>query len=210
MPPIFWVSFGVVWGLVVLQGLVMLELVRQINDLRQRRVSDPSHSRPEGPLTMEDALGIGGDIPPALTLRDATTSDVTTWHELLPTAGLSAVVFLSPTCTTCWAVARGLEQVRATGPPKSRLLALVSAQKPGHADEFIARTGIGEFAVVEEGEAVEEALNVLRKPAVALLRGRTVTSIASVLEANDVLTVLRLADKHSTVQQQADGHLAAV
>jgi hypothetical protein len=187
MSAVFWLSFGAVWLLLVIQGLVMLELVRQIADLRQGGIG--RSERPSGPIPIHDLLGVGRDIPPARSLTRAATHEPTTWADVLD-SGSTALIFLSPSCTTCWNVAARLPWAAAQLPIGQRIVPLISSPRLDHAWEFVRRNRLGELAVVEEGEDVEESLNLLRKPSAVVLRGSKVVHAATVLEGEHVLQLL--------------------
>lgn len=93
----FSASYVAIWGLVVFQGLLILAVLRQLAELRQFMTHDP--------LPREDLLPVGS-LAPRLTVQDGHSGDDSSFAF----DGRGGVIlFLSPECTTCKALAKSFQ-----------------------------------------------------------------------------------------------------
>jgi peroxiredoxin len=90
------ISYGMLWVIVVVQGLVMIECLRQIGILRLRLGDEP------GALIPPEALDRGTPAP-AFSLVDSRTLRRVTEESLRGRRSLA--LFMSPSCSPCRALA---------------------------------------------------------------------------------------------------------
>jgi len=191
MTLIFWLSFAFLWGLVVVQGLALLEMVRQVVDLR--RGADVA----KGPRLLPDTVAIGASLPSAQSLRWAETGERVDWSTTLGEEA-TAIVLLHHGCASCYTVAGDLSRVAEAQAPGIRIIPVITAYSLDRAHEFIRTTKLPiQSALIEipspddGGEVFARALNVNRKPAAVALRGPRIAAAATVLNGEQVATLLR-------------------
>jgi hypothetical protein len=190
MPSIFWLAFAVLWALVLIQGFALLEMVRQIVDIRQNTETI------QGPQLLPNTVPIGAELPNIPTVRWAGTGVQVDWSSALGEVA-TALVLLHPGCATCYTVARGLGKARDSERSGVRVLPIVTAYTPERADEFIAETKLSPEATLVESPSAElgsepfgKLLNVDKKPAAITLRGTRIVAAATVLTGQHVEMLL--------------------
>lgn len=101
MTSIFYVSYGLLWVLVVLQSLVLLGLLRTV----YRSNAEPALERPEATNGY-----LIGEPAPEFTAVDVTGARI---DETALAGRLTALLFVSPDCLTCTATLDELEALNA-------------------------------------------------------------------------------------------------
>ncbi len=203
MPTIFWLAFAVLWILVLIQGFALLEMVRQLVDIRQ------GTETLRGPQLLPDTVPIGATLPSAPSLRWAQTGAQVDWSSALGEVA-TALVLLHPGCATCYTVARGLRTFSGPQRPGVKILPIVTAYSPERALEFITETKLPVDATLVEAPSAEDgsepfgkALNLNKKPAAITLRGARIVAAASVLNGQHVEMLLE--DVLEGNEQERDG-----
>jgi hypothetical protein len=100
MTGLFWSSYGLLWLLVIVQGLAFLEVLRQVGMLRTQ--VGPM----QGAGIMTGAVPTGSPLPPAAGFSSDSRSAVA-WDDLITTRR-GVAVFLTPTCVTCREIAQDI------------------------------------------------------------------------------------------------------
>lgn len=191
MSLIFWLSFALLWVLVLIQGLALLEVVRQLVDLRQ------GAEVVRGPQLLPDTVTIGASLPSAQSLRWAETGLQVDWSTTLGEEA-TALVMLHPGCATCYTVGSDLRRIAEAQRPGVKVIPVISAHSAERAHEFIRNTKLPiQIALIEiplpedGGEVFARALNVNRKPAVIAVRGSRIAAAATVMNGDQVDTLLK-------------------
>jgi hypothetical protein len=197
---IFWLSYAVLWTVVLVQGFALLEIVRQLTDLRQR------DEVPRGPRLLPNTVSVGATLPTPSALHWAETGERVEWSSALGEVA-SAVVLLHPGCATCYGVASELRRVADGQGPGINIIPVVSAYSEDGAQEFIANTSLPtRLCLIEisgdSGETFARALNVNRKPAAVVLKGSLIAAAATVLNGEHVETLLK-----DVLSRREDGRL---
>jgi hypothetical protein len=190
MPAIFWLAFAVLWILVLIQGFALLEMIRQLVDIRQ------GTETLVGPQLLPDTVPIGENLPSAPSLQWAQTGAQVDWSTALGEVA-TALVLLHPGCATCYTVARGLRVRGGHQRLGVKVFAIVTAYSPERAQEFITETKLPVDATLVEGPSPEngsdpfaKTLNLNRKPAAVTLRGTRIVAAATVLSGKHVEMLL--------------------
>lgn len=185
MQSAFWLAFGLLWVLVAIQGFAFLELVRQVADLRQG-------TEAQGPRLLSDAIPVGSPLPnPPVSLRSMQTREPISWAQVLGDAA-TALVFLHPSCATCYTVASDLRRVMNVQDTGVKIVPVLTARSPERALEFVQSTKLPtEFGLVDEdGEGLAKALSLNRKPAVVAIRGSKIAAVATVVKGDHIKMLL--------------------
>jgi hypothetical protein len=168
--------------LVVFQGLVLLELVRQLSQVRQQLDLD---DRPV-PISLGRLAGRPLPEPASGSLREGV------------------LVFLSPDCMTCRLVASGLEDLYARF-GEQRLLAVFQARSADEARKMVAEAGLtGDQVVVDLDNEYGAAFGIELRPAAVVVRDGIVSEGAVVRNARQLQQLLERLDP-STEGAHASG-----
>ena len=156
--------------LVVVQGLVLLEMVRQISQIR--RVLDLD-DRPV-PISLGDHAG--------RPLREPTRSVLQNGEGIL--------VLLSTDCATCRLVASGLRDLLDRFVER-RIVTILQAHNQEEAAEMVAASGLaGDEVVVDLDRSYGEALGVALRPAAVVVRDGTLIEGATIQNAHQLQQLL--------------------
>jgi methylamine dehydrogenase accessory protein MauD len=120
-------SYVALWGFVVLQGLLVLAVLRQLTELRRRME--------QGALQDENWLPLGSPAP-EFTGRDMSALNLIS-NQFLNGQG-RVIVFLSPGCTSCKGLAESLESV--SGYDSSAITAICNGDTES-CEDFRTRLG---------------------------------------------------------------------
>jgi peroxiredoxin len=155
MSAVFYVSFALLWVLVVFQGLVLLGVVRTV----YRRAGEPAS---DAPPVSTGAL-IGQPVP-SFTALDLSGRPVD--ETSLPQT-LSALLFVTPDCVTCMA---SLEEVEALQEKVDGSLIVVCRAGLEECRRLRAAYGLeGTAVVVDEKHEVSERFDVYATPTAVLV-----------------------------------------
>ena len=158
-------------ALVVIQGLVLLEMVRQTAQIR--RVLDLD----DRPIPISLGELAGRPLPePA--------------RSLWPDNRSGAIVLLSTDCTTCRLVAAGLRDLLDRF-HEQRIVAILQAHEPEEAAEMAAAAGLADDEVVlDVDRRYGESLSVALRPAVVVVRDGIVSEGATIRNARQLQQLL--------------------
>lgn len=158
MTVFFWVSFAVLWLVVVIQGLAFLEVLRQVSQLR-RQVAPQ-----KGALVMQGAVQAGAPLP-TLTGYSAKNQQPGRWSDYLKKP-FGLVVLLSTHCITCRAIAADLTGFATDLPDDATVVAIVEG-KAEEAELFISKAQMDRrMVIIDEEGATAQAFGVSWNPAV--------------------------------------------
>jgi hypothetical protein len=163
--------------LVVFQGLVLLEVLRQIAQIRQRLDLD------NRPITISMGELSGAELP--ANIRDV-------WMRKARTAD-GTLVLLTPACATCRLVAAGLQALIAHNGTHP-IVAILEAPDESRVRDFLEETGLdaGDVVVDFDGRASAAlALNV--RPAAVIVRDFRITEAASVRNVDQLRNLIDTA-----------------
>ena len=183
MTSIFWVSFGLLWFLVIIQGLAFLEMLRQIGQLRKQ--VGPQ----QGALIMQGAVNAGDPLPQLVGLS-AHNLHPARWEDYLD-PHFSIVVLLSTHCITCRTIAEDLTRLAGDVSDEVGIMVFVEG-KIDEAQAFIAKTRLNPRLVVidEQGETAKE-LNVLWNPAAVTIRGKKLGEALIINDSHQLNALVR-------------------
>jgi hypothetical protein len=158
-------------GLVVIQGLVLLEMVRQTSQIRQALDLD---DRPV-PISLGELAG--RQLPePA--------------RDLVAGSGNGVLVLLSTDCTTCRLVASGLREL-VDRFADQRIVAILQAYSHDEAAEMMAAYGLADQEVVVDlDRRYGEAFSVALRPSAIVVRDGIVSEGAVVRNARQLQKLL--------------------
>jgi hypothetical protein len=157
--------------LVVVQGLVLLEMVRQTAQIR--RVLDLD-DRPT-PISLGELAG--RPLPEPV-------------RSLWPESRNGAIVLLSTDCTTCRLVASGLRDLHDRF-QELRILTILQAHELGHAHEMTAAAGLTrDEVVVDADRRYGESLGVALRPVAVVVRDGIVSEGATIRNAHQLQQLL--------------------
>lgn len=164
----FWVSYVLLWGLVVVMGLAFLEAVRQIAQLR----AVGEFQAVPTVLTAGHAHGalVGQVLLDADGVREWSLADHVARH------GVRALLFLSTTCPTCRDIARD-HVARQPGPA---VLPVVTGDAEA-CRRFVAEVGLARGPVgIDAGDRLARHLGVTWRPVVVAVEGDGIGPTAGV------------------------------
>jgi hypothetical protein len=157
------VNAVVLWVFVVFQGLVLLEAVRQISQIRKELNFD---DRPV-PLSVGAAAGRPLPDPVRAVFSENGSRD-------------GVLLLLSTDCSTCRAVASGLRDVLAEADGQ-RVVTILQARHHDEVTQMLAETGLARDDVVVDLEAeLGAALGVELRPSAVVVRDGIVSEGAVV------------------------------
>ena len=157
MSVFFWVSFGILWLLVVIQGFAFLEVLRQVGQIRHQL--EPQ----QGALLIQGAVQ-EGDALPELEGYSAKDHRRAKWEDYLnPT--LSVVVLLSTHCLTCRSLAEDITQF-VDDIKKDASIIVILEGKEDEVQEFINATRLDRsIVIIDEKKITAQRLGVIWNPA---------------------------------------------
>ena len=157
--------------LVVVQGLVLLEMVRQTAQIRRALDLD---DRPV-PISLGELAG--RPLPePARAAWPANRNGV--------------IALLSTDCTTCRLVASGLRDLIDRFPDQ-QILTILQARTPDDANEMVAAAGLAhDEVVVDLDRRYGEALGIALRPAAVVVRDGIAAEGATVRNAHQLQQLL--------------------
>lgn len=168
------VNVVVLWAFVVFQGLVLLEAVRQISQIRRELDFD------DKPVPVSVGALAGKQIPDPVRAA---------WSEN-GTAGDGVVLLLSSDCSTCRAVASGLRDLVARF-DRLRIVTILQARNHDEVTDMLADAGLArdEVTVDLEGE-YGAAVGIATRPAAVVIRQGIISEGAVVRNARQLQQLL--------------------
>ncbi|HEY7148983.1 MAG TPA: hypothetical protein VH420_06005 [Gaiellaceae bacterium] len=168
------VNVVVLWAFVVFQGLVLLEAVRQISQIRRELDFD------DKPVPVSVGALAGKPIPDPVRAA---------WSEN-GTAGDGVVLLLSSDCSTCRAVASGLRDLVAQF-DRLRIVTILQARNHDEVTDMLADAGLArdEVTVDLEGE-YGAAVGIATRPAAVVIRQGIISEGAVVRNARQLQQLL--------------------
>ena len=168
------VSIVAVGVLVVVQGLVLLEVVRQLGQIRKVLDLD---DRPV-PISLGNLAG-----------RPLPEPARAVWSEN-GASGDGVLVLLSTDCATCRLVASGLRDLLARF-EQQRIVAVLQAHNHDEATEMLADAGLARDEIVVDLESeYGAAFGIALRPAAVVVRGGIVSEGAVVRNARQLQQLL--------------------
>jgi hypothetical protein len=160
------------WVLVVAQGLVLLEIIRQIGQIRKQL--GPG----QGALVLPDAIK-SGDALPDLSGVKALNGQPAYWDDYIK-ADVAILLMLTAHCVSCVEIGQGLSGYAA----KMKRQVSFAVLLEGPADEiqtFMDETKLDPFLVVIDEDAVTaRRLGIKWRPSAVTVKGRAVDEAAVV------------------------------
>jgi peroxiredoxin len=153
-PTLFWVSYALLWALLIFQGTVLLELTRQA---AERRSLPTGLAAPVGTLK-------SGTVVPDFELAEVPGGRLRRSTELHGRKVLLGVV--SPTCATCEPAVRTMGLAAEAN--QAELVLLCQGDWADCAD-FAAARANGHIVLCDQDQAVGELLGVREVPGALLV-----------------------------------------
>jgi hypothetical protein len=162
-------------ALVLLEGLMIAEVLRQIAQLRFRLTLD------DRPVPVSLGAAAGEPIPDDHVLGEFFNSE--------PRSGLA--VFLSTDCLTCRTVAAGISEIARDMRGRLTLAVVLQAASDEERDTFLASAGLpAQLAADDRNGTIGKDLGLSVRPAAVVVRdGRTVEA-AAISNANQLRQLL--------------------
>lgn len=185
MTSLFWLSFALLWALVVVQGLAFLELLRQVAQLRK----DVGPSL--GALIVPGVVEVGAPLPPLAGVR-ASDGGKAAWSDyLLKESGV--IVLLRSGCVSCHTLAAELSNFASSVKTDFFTVAVIEGRRD-ETVEFIRHTGLdASLVVIDEEGATAHRLGVSFSPGAVSVRDGSLYQAGIVNNVTQVHALL-LAD----------------
>lgn len=158
--PLFLLSYLALWALVIFQTLVLLELVRQ-----DRHPAATTTASPD-----DNALGdmlVSGSVAPEFEGRDIASGTVV--HSSSLRGRPLALIFVSPTCSSCEAIAGELAAYQRRSGAQ---LVLLCRGGLGDCTGFVRSHFADTLALQDEDGAAAKRYKVISTPTAVLLDGQ--------------------------------------
>lgn len=169
--PVFIASYVVVWLVVLVQGLVLLELLRQVGLLRERVGVD------KGALITLDGLD-RGSLAPAFSAIDVVAGSTVTEAAFTgPTPNL--FVFLSPRCDACRDLAAELPRFVREYRDEARVIVALAAST-AQTRAFVREFGLTMPVLADVDQKVAAAYRSERTPTAVLIDGSGIVRLQGV------------------------------
>ncbi len=162
MSVLFWLGFGLLWIIVVVQGFALLEVLRQIGFIQKRL------GPRQGALIMQGIVK-GGDPLPELAGSAASDLRPARWEDYLNPV-FSVIVLLSTHCNVCRTIAGDLTRFAAEIKNEAAIIVLLDG-KSDEVQEFIDKTQLDRrLVILDEQKITAERLGVMWNPAAVTIR----------------------------------------
>lgn len=133
-----WLAIGALWALVILLGLTVLALARQIGVLHERL-------QPVGALALPKGLAAGEPAPEIAV--ETLTGQPLRIGGAHPRGAETLVMFVSPTCPICKSLLPALRAIRRRERPPVEVVLASDGPKAEHL-AFVAAESLEEFPYV--------------------------------------------------------------
>jgi hypothetical protein len=180
----------VVLGLLIVHSLVLIEVVRQIGQIRHRLEIDDEPV----PISLGEAVGqlVSSRLSPDEENRMRQFGDDVFY-------GTAAIVFLSSDCKTCRIVAEALTDVRLRHQGALRLVPILDARDEVGASAFLAATRLAAEDVLPDDGSLARSFGVTARPTVVLVREGRIREGATINNATQLARLTRAAAGDPTV-----------
>lgn len=146
--------------LAVVEGAVLIEMVKQVAQLRQRADLD------DQPLPISLGLHAGAAFPRA---------------DLVEAEGITAVVFLSSDCSSCRAIGAAIPRLSGRLRERLRISPIVEGRTPDDIQDFLRETLLGEQEIVVDYEReLGRATGIGTRPAAVMLHNGAMIDAAAI------------------------------
>jgi hypothetical protein len=183
-----WLALALLAAIVLVQGFALLELIRQVVDLRGERAET------QDPKWLPESVPVGSTLPdrPA-GLRWAISPQPVDWSKVLGSAA-TALVFLHTSCSTCYLVASELRRAIKSTPPDWAIVPILLSSSRERAERFLDDAHLpNEITLVDDSgqDVLARAINLHKTPVAVLLRGDRIIGAATVFNGGHALQLLR-------------------
>lgn len=202
MTGIFWVSYAMLWIVVIVQSFAFLEVMRQIAAIR-RRVG-PDQGAAMFPVETGAPL-------PELSGVTSDTHEPRMWADYLR-SDVGVAVFMTPRCLKCRDVAAGLQALAANLRNRVDVIAVVQG-RPEDVEPFISETGLPrDMTVIDEDGVTASRLGIEVTPAALTLREGSIGVAGVVNSAHHVEVLIEQedADEGASSPSEPVGAVAGV
>lgn len=176
---IFWVSYAVLWIIVLIQGFAFLEILRQIGLLR--RQIGPQ----QGAMIVSGAIDPGTPLPKLSGYAPQQDLAAPEWGDYFGDA-LGVAVFLTTHCVTCREVAHDLNGLAHDLAPIAHVVAIIEGGSDA-VKTFVTEVGLdSRLVVIDEDGETARALGVDWRPAAVTTRDGVVAQAGIV---NNVIQI---------------------
>jgi hypothetical protein len=181
------VNVVALWLFVVFQGLVLLEMVRQVSQVRRQLDLD---NRPV-PVSLGELAG--RPLPEPARAAWSENGDLRD----------GALVLLSVNCATCRLVAAGLRDL-LTRFEEQRIVTVLQARSNDAALEMLAEAGLAlDDVVVDLEDTYGPALGIDLRPAAVVVRGGIMSEGAVVRNAQQLRELLERLESQTRKENDA-------
>jgi thiol-disulfide isomerase/thioredoxin len=176
---VFWVSYGVLWLVLGVQGFAFLEVIRQIGLLRKQ--IGPY----QGAALVPTKIDMGDPLPEltAITAEDQRTAS---WSDYIG-APVAMVLFLSTHCLTCRDIAEGAGPLAREVGDEASIVAVVEGERE-EVLAFARETGLpANLVAIDEAGVTAKGLGIEWSPAALSIREHDTLGTAALV--NDIYQV---------------------
>lgn len=169
---LFTASYGLLWGLVIVQGALLLGVVRKLYLLQRFGLRD------NAPLTTAERRG---EEVPAFKVRTLAGSTVNS-RDLLGTP--YALAFVSPDCPSC---AVSLVELQALELKAQGRVFVVCRSTPDACDDLVRKHSVVSTVILDSDNALSESLGVRTVPSAVIVdRNGRIQSVGQPLREDDL------------------------
>ncbi len=198
MQTIFWISFGLLWVIVVIQGFALLEVLRQIGLIHKQRNTEQQQSN----LFVRNPALTGQPLPKVSGYRaiDLHPAD---WDDFLR-KDQGVLILLSTTCIACRTVAEKLHKFVEEAKDVFSVVVLVEGNFED-AQIFVANTGVDpHLVIIDERGTTAQAIGVDWKPGVVFVQNRQVDQVGIINDVDQLDLLLEEAKRAEQEKQVAN------
>lgn len=179
MTTVFWVSYGVLWLVLAVQGFAFLEVIRQIGLLRKQ--VGPY----QGAALVPTKIDMGDPLP-ELTAITAEDGRPASWSDYIR-GPVGMVLFLSTHCLTCRDIAEGAGPLARELGDEASIVAVVEGQRE-EALAFARDAGLpASLVAIDEAGSTAKGLGIQWQPAALSVRDHDTLGTAALV--NDIYQV---------------------
>jgi hypothetical protein len=190
MQIIFWVSFALLWLLVAIQGFTLLEVLRQIGQIRKQ-------IGPQQGAFMQKS-GMTGEPLPDVSGRRATDLLPANWHDYLQT-DFGVIVLLSTSCITCRTIAEDLSRFAVNVKGEASIVAFVQGPLD-EAQTFVTSTGLDRrLVIIDEKGTTARRLRVEWNPGVVTIRKQKIDQIGIINTVDQLDNLIHTKEREHVI-----------
>jgi len=194
MNVLFWISFALLWLLVIIQGFAFLEVLRQIGQINKRLGTRL------GARIMPGAIK-AGDPPPELGGIAAHTLQPARWEDYL-NPRFSVILLLSTHCYTCRMLAEDIPPFAKEVKDEAAILVIVQGRQQ-EVEELITKAKLPpNLVVIDEDQTTAKRFGVLWTPAAITIRQGKLGEASVITDIDSLSTLIYSQEAEHVLAQK--------